>query len=176
MDWRAPVAEPFYRATGRAPMGLARRRHFATKGRTLLGIEDELFGDALRLDGDGADGDGDGNGRHPRSRAAARCSRAIESARTGRLTDIVATIQGEQDEIIRSELARRARRPGRPRHRQDRRGPAPRRLPPLHATGSRSKARACSSSAPTGCSSATSSRCCRRSARPASSSSCSPTC
>ena len=34
VDWRAPVAEPFYRATGRAPMGLARRRHFALKGRT----------------------------------------------------------------------------------------------------------------------------------------------
>ena len=46
VDWRAPVAEPFYRATGRAPMGLARRRHFATKGRQLLGIEDELFGEA----------------------------------------------------------------------------------------------------------------------------------
>ena len=34
VDWRAPVAEPFYRATGREPMGLARRRHFATRGRT----------------------------------------------------------------------------------------------------------------------------------------------
>ncbi|MCX7622084.1 MAG: hypothetical protein N2037_14750, partial [Acidimicrobiales bacterium] len=47
VDWRAPVAEPFYRATGRQPMGLVRRRHFATRGRTLLGVEDELFGDAL---------------------------------------------------------------------------------------------------------------------------------
>ena len=46
IDWRAPVAEPFYRATGRLPMGLSRRRHFATRGRTLLGIEDELFGEA----------------------------------------------------------------------------------------------------------------------------------
>ena len=36
VDWRAPVAEPFYRATGRQPMGLARRRHFATRGRQLL--------------------------------------------------------------------------------------------------------------------------------------------
>src|SRR5687767_11146275 len=44
VDWRAPVAEPFYRATGREPMGLARRRHFAVEGRRLLGIEDELFG------------------------------------------------------------------------------------------------------------------------------------
>ncbi|HEX2576503.1 MAG TPA: hypothetical protein VHK88_09160, partial [Aquihabitans sp.] len=45
VDWRAPVAEPFYRATGREAMGLARRRHFATRGRQLLGIEDELFGE-----------------------------------------------------------------------------------------------------------------------------------
>ena len=44
VDWRAPVAEPFYRATGREPMGLVRRRHFVVEGRTLLGIEDELFG------------------------------------------------------------------------------------------------------------------------------------
>ena len=44
VDWRAPVAEPFYRATGRESMGLARRRHFAVQGRELLGIEDELFG------------------------------------------------------------------------------------------------------------------------------------
>jgi hypothetical protein len=45
IDWRAPVAEPFYRATGRNPMGLARRRHFANKGRQVLAIEDELFGE-----------------------------------------------------------------------------------------------------------------------------------
>src|ERR671910_3756348 len=49
VDWRAPVAEPFYRATGRAPMGLVRRRHFATRGRQLLGIEDELFGESAGL-------------------------------------------------------------------------------------------------------------------------------
>ena len=49
VDWRAPVAEPFYRATGRFPMGLSRRRHFSLQGRTLIGIEDEplvLSGDA----------------------------------------------------------------------------------------------------------------------------------
>ena len=37
VDWRAPVAEPFYRPTGRSPMGLLRRRHFAVEGRKLLG-------------------------------------------------------------------------------------------------------------------------------------------
>src|SRR6056297_2259621 len=45
IDWRAPVAEPFYRATGREPMGLARRRHFVIEGRRLQGIEDGLFGE-----------------------------------------------------------------------------------------------------------------------------------
>jgi DNA helicase IV len=98
VDWRAPVAEPFYRATGRSPMGLIRRRHFATRGRTLLGIEDELFGDAaarLGLDGNGAGSRISGHGA---------LIAALETARSGRLTDIVATIQGEQDEIIRAEL------------------------------------------------------------------------
>ncbi len=112
VDWRAPVAEPFYRATGRAPMGLARRRHFATRGRTLLGFEDEPFGDALSgIAGAGASS-GDrgapaGATAEPEATIAGRGAliAALETARTGRLTDIVATIQGEQDEVIRSELA-----------------------------------------------------------------------
>ena len=44
VDWRAPVAEPFYRATGRDPMGLVLRRHLAAQGRRVVGIEDERFG------------------------------------------------------------------------------------------------------------------------------------
>ncbi len=92
VDWRAPVAEPFYRATGRQPMGLARRRHFATRGRTVLDIEDELFGDrALGLGDDTISGHGS-------------LIAALETARSGRLGDIVATIQGEQDEIIRAPM------------------------------------------------------------------------
>ncbi|HMJ75046.1 MAG TPA: UvrD-helicase domain-containing protein, partial [Iamia sp.] len=93
VDWRAPVAEPFYRATGRSPMGLARRRHFATRGPTLLDIEDELFGD--RALGLGVD---DGISGHGALIAA------LETARSGRLGDIVATIQGEQDEVIRAPM------------------------------------------------------------------------
>ncbi len=94
VDWRAPIAEAFYRATGRQPMGLRRRRHFATRGRQLLGIEDELFGGATAaLDGPGTDLVG----------RSALLS-ALEDRRTGKLADIVATIQGEQDEIIRAEL------------------------------------------------------------------------
>ena len=100
VDWRAPVAEPFYRATGRAPMGLVRRRHFATRARKLLGIEDELFGEgADLLGGDLAIMDEGAQIRGQSSLIA-----ALEEARTGRLSDIVATIQGEQDEVIRSPL------------------------------------------------------------------------
>jgi DNA helicase IV len=100
VDWRAPVAEPFYRATGRAPMGLVRRRHFATRGRKLLGLEDELFGEgADLLGGELAVTDGGTKVRGQSSLIA-----ALEESRTGRLTDIVATIQGEQDEVIRSPL------------------------------------------------------------------------
>jgi DNA helicase IV len=98
VDWRAPVAEPFYRATGRQPMGLSRRRHFATRGRQLLSIEDELFGDTLE-----SLGVADDVGERQVTGQGALFT-ALETARTGRLTDIVATIQGEQDEIIRAPL------------------------------------------------------------------------
>lgn len=97
VDWRAPVAEPFYRALGSEPMGLQRRRHFATRGRTLLGIEDELFGDIDALATQGDDG-------RPRLQGEGALIAALETARSGHLTDIVATIQAEQDEIIRSPL------------------------------------------------------------------------
>ncbi|MEA3183751.1 MAG: hypothetical protein QOJ74_228 [Ilumatobacteraceae bacterium] len=106
VDWRAPVAEPFYRATGREPMGLARRRHFAVQGRKLLGLEDELFGDGHLGVGhdDGLDGDkalGPDSGLRGYSTLLA----VLERGRTGQLGDIVATIQAEQDEIIRSPQA-----------------------------------------------------------------------
>jgi DNA helicase IV len=92
IDWRAPVAEAFYRATGANPMGLVRRRHFATRGRTIVGLDDEFFGDAVAaLDSGQVQGEG-------------ALINALESARTGKLSDIVATIQGEQDEVIRADL------------------------------------------------------------------------
>ena len=96
VDWRAPVAEPFYRATGRHPMGLARRRHFAVKGRLILGMEDELFGDNhLGVGQEAPEG----------LRGYSVLLAALERGRTGTLGDIVATIQAEQDEIIRSPQA-----------------------------------------------------------------------
>ncbi|HQY86733.1 MAG TPA: hypothetical protein PLN29_17185, partial [Ilumatobacteraceae bacterium] len=105
VDWRAPVAEPFYRATGRDPLGLVRRRHFHVQGRQLLGLEDELFGDGHL--GIGAEGD-PVVGTAPRPdgiRGYSTLLAALERGRTGQLGDIVATIQGEQDEIIRSPQA-----------------------------------------------------------------------
>jgi DNA helicase IV len=90
VDWRAPAAEPFYRATGRNPMGLVRRRHLLTRGRTVVDLDDEVFdlgrADASRLEivGEGA------------------LLAALERSRTGRMSDIVATIQVEQDLIIRA--------------------------------------------------------------------------
>ena len=109
IDWRAPVAEPFYRATGREPMGLLRRRHFVVEGRTLLGLEDELFGEGhlgLGHD-DGLDGDlnSETNGGGPTLRGYSTLIASLERGRTGALGDIVATIQAEQDEIIRSPQA-----------------------------------------------------------------------
>ncbi len=97
VDWRAPVAEPFYRATGRHAMGLARRRHFSVRGRQILGLEDELFGEGHL--GVGSDAPGEG------LRGYSTLLAALERGRTGTLGDIVATIQGEQDEIIRSPQA-----------------------------------------------------------------------
>jgi DNA helicase IV len=93
VDWRAPVAEPFYRATGRHPMGLIRRRHFATEGRRLVGMEDEVFADML-------DGAGDDNALI----GAGALHAALERSRSGSMRDIVATVQKEQDEVIRAEL------------------------------------------------------------------------
>jgi DNA helicase IV len=104
VDWRAPVAEPFYRATGRHPMGLRLRRHFATHGPHLLGIEDELFGAGrLMVDGDPDKASGDGTGVLELSGPEALLT-ALERGRSGRMRDIVATVQREQDEIIRAPL------------------------------------------------------------------------
>ena len=94
VDWRAPVAEPFYRATGAHPMGLRRRRHFLTEGRRLLEIEDELF----------APGGSEGAAETLGLSGSSVLMAALSRAHTGRMRDIVATVQAEQDEIIRAPL------------------------------------------------------------------------
>ncbi len=93
IDWRAPVAEPFYRATAVEPMGVARRRHFQTHGRRLVAIDDEVFdADATAESGFTVVGEG-------------ALFAALDQERTGRMRDIVATIQAEQDEAIRADIA-----------------------------------------------------------------------
>ena len=96
-DWRAPVAEPFFRATGREPLGLARRRRFVSRGSRLLGLDDEHFSPG------GLDGDGDG-GPDGALRDNPALQAVLEAPRTGRLGDVTATIQGEQDDVIRAPL------------------------------------------------------------------------
>jgi DNA helicase IV len=93
VDWRAPVAEPFYRATGAHPMRLRRRRHFLTEGQRIVDLEDELFG---------VEGDDDGVGLGLSGQQVLLST--LSRSRTGRMRDIVATVQREQDEIIRSPL------------------------------------------------------------------------
>ncbi|MGW2743154.1 HelD family protein [Streptomyces sp. NPDC001450] len=91
IDWRADVARPFYLATGHTPMGLRRRRHIATEGRTVTSLHDEILdlGDATRTGHEDPTGD-------------AVLLAALNSARTGRMSDIVQTIQADQDRIIRA--------------------------------------------------------------------------
>ncbi len=93
VDWRAPAARAFYAATPQSPNGLSRRRHLHTRGRTVVGIDDEVF------DLDGLSDD-DRSGLVGEAALLA----ALRTGRTGRMHDIVATIQGEQDRVIRSKL------------------------------------------------------------------------
>ncbi|MET9499966.1 AAA family ATPase [Streptomyces sp. NPDC006552] len=92
IDWRAPVARPFYLATGHRPMGLRRRRHLTTEGRTVTELHDEILdlGDDERTGFEDPSGD-------------AVLLAALNLARTGRMGDIVQTIQAEQDRIIRHD-------------------------------------------------------------------------
>lgn len=93
LDWRVPQASAFYQATARTPMGARARRHLISKGRELVRIEDEVFDPEL-LDEASTTLQGE-----------AALLAALTAQRTGRMTDIVATIQAEQDRIIRSDLA-----------------------------------------------------------------------
>ncbi|WP_286217978.1 HelD family protein [Paraoerskovia sediminicola] len=94
-DWRAPAAQAFYRATSARPDGVARRRHLVTRRRRVTGVEDEV------LDLDASLSAEDRSGLSGEGALLA----SLAAGRTGRMGDIVATIQAEQDAIIRSELA-----------------------------------------------------------------------
>ncbi|MEU9860856.1 ATP-binding domain-containing protein [Streptomyces sp. NPDC047971] len=91
VDWRAEAARPFYLATGYEPMGLSRRRHITTQGRDVTALHDEVLdlADATRTGHENRDAD-------------EVLLASLDAARTGRMHDIVQTIQAEQDRIIRS--------------------------------------------------------------------------
>ncbi len=94
IDWRAPAARPFYAATPNDPAGLLRRRHLYTRGRTVVGLDDEVF-DLDRMS------EADRRGLVGEAMLLA----TVRRGRTGRMSDVVATIQAEQDRVIRSSLA-----------------------------------------------------------------------
>jgi DNA helicase IV len=96
LDWRAPAAQPFYRATPAEPDGAISRRHLSTSGRTVTGIQDEVLDlEAFTAAGRGTE----------TVSADDVLMLSLNAARTGRMRDIVATIQAEQDRIIRAPMA-----------------------------------------------------------------------
>lgn len=96
IDWRAPVSRPFYRASQAEPMGLLRRRRFGFAGGELTAFEDEYFTGA---------GPGQGAPAGPAGSATSRILiDEIERPRSGPMRDIVATIQPDQDDIVRADV------------------------------------------------------------------------
>ncbi len=90
IDWRAPVSRPFYRASGADPMNLELRRRFGFSGGELTAYEDELFA---------TDRSAESNERQKPSQILID---EIERPRSGPMRDIVATIQPDQDDIVRA--------------------------------------------------------------------------
>ncbi|GGV43097.1 DNA helicase [Streptomyces spectabilis] len=88
IDWRAPVSQPFYRASKKDPMDVTLRRRFGYTGGDLTAYEDEHLTDATEAE-----------------QVSKLLQQEIERPRVGPMRDIVATIQPEQDEIVRSGLA-----------------------------------------------------------------------
>ncbi|MFE6235097.1 HelD family protein [Cellulosimicrobium sp. NPDC057862] len=91
LDWRAPGARTFYTATAREPQGLARRRHVRTAGDRVTGVDDEPLGGSANV----ADGEGGLVGE-------GALLAALSERRTGRMGTAVATLQVEQDAIVRA--------------------------------------------------------------------------
>ena len=89
IDWRAPAARAFYVATPGAAHGVRRRRHITMRGRQVTGVDDEVLDRGELAGASGLAGEG-------------ALLAAVEATRTGRMRDIVGTLQAEQDAIIRS--------------------------------------------------------------------------
>ena len=92
MDWRAPQARPFYLATTAHPEGVSQRRQLRTAGRTVTDFHDEWLSGVDIRDED-----------HGNVGSESALLDALNRARTGHMTDIVETIQREQDTIIRDD-------------------------------------------------------------------------
>ncbi|GAA2398386.1 DNA helicase [Catellatospora methionotrophica] len=95
VDWRAPASRPFYLATAASPQGVRRRRHIRTSERTVTALDDEVLdlADAAAT-----------TPHHEGLTSEAALFAAMDAGRTGRMRDIVETIQAEQDHIIRADL------------------------------------------------------------------------
>ncbi|MDQ1045970.1 UvrD-helicase domain-containing protein [Streptomyces sp. V4I2] len=96
IDWRAPAAAPFYRSTPVDPGRVVRRRVIRSKGRRVLGVEDDLMRPELKASLDGRELPVIGDGA---------LMAALGQARTHTMRDIVASIQAEQDMVIRAPAA-----------------------------------------------------------------------
>ncbi len=92
VDWRAPEAGHFYQATAFDRQGVRRRRHLILQGREVKAIEDDVLDADMLADNESLQGEG-------------ALLAALNSKRTGRMSDIVGTIQSEQDRIIRSSIS-----------------------------------------------------------------------
>src|SRR5262245_9784161 len=92
VEWRTPVAEPFYQARADDPCGLLRRRQLMLDHERVLSIADDVFGDGAAALGE------------VRLRGGDALLAELERGRTGLMLDIVATIQAEQDDVIRAPL------------------------------------------------------------------------
>ncbi|MER7759275.1 UvrD-helicase domain-containing protein [Streptomyces sp. NPDC097619] len=96
IDWRAPAAAPFYRSTPKEPGRVVRRRVIRSKGRKVLGVEDDLMRPEVTAHLDGAELPVIGDGA---------LMAALGRARTHTMRDIVSSIQAEQDLVIRAPAA-----------------------------------------------------------------------
>jgi DNA helicase IV len=94
IDWRAPVSRPFYRASQADPLGLVLRRRFGFAGGELTAYEDELFGESGARTA--------ATVRSDEMKTSKLLVAEIERPRSGPMRDIVATIQPEQDDIVRT--------------------------------------------------------------------------
>ncbi len=105
MDWRAPAARPFYTATAAAPDGVVRRRHLSVRRRQVIDVNDEYLDSSPQaLAGAGLDPSAVVDVDSGLAGESALMA-AMNAPRTGRMGDIVATIQTEQDRIIRADRA-----------------------------------------------------------------------